>query len=160
MFVFKYRIKLSIIEKTTKLEQGEQRMKITGKVLFSIIVISIIDLIYGIYLGETLEQKIVASIILLILPIISGLVFATRRTFKRKVTIIVLFVLTIIMILLEFIIIGFTGTFNEVMGGYSYKTLAIIAITFVPLLASYIYLAYMQFNEIKGKYQGRQRFLF
>ena len=135
-------------------------MKITGKVLFSIIAISIVDLIYGIYLGETLEQKIVASIILLVLPIISGLVFATRRTFKRKITIIVLFVLTIIMIIFEFIIVGFTGTFNEVLGGYSYKALAIITITFAPLLASYIYLAYMQFNEIKGKYQGRQRFLF
>ena len=135
-------------------------MKITGKVLLSIIVISIIDLIYGIYLGETLEQKIVASIILLLLPIISGLVFATQKTLKRKIIIIVLFVLTIIMSLLEIIILGFTGTFNEEIGGYSYKALAIITITFAPLIASYIYLAYMQFDEIKGKYKSRQRFLF
>ncbi|MGL4655285.1 MAG: hypothetical protein ACRCWM_05290 [Sarcina sp.] len=135
-------------------------MKLTGRVLISIIVISIIDLIYGLYLGLTVEEKLVAAIILIIIPIISGIIFATRRTLQRKITIIVLFVLTIIMILLYLVVLGFTGTFNQVGGGYSYKALGIMAITFAPLIASYIYLAYMQLNEIKGKYQGRQRFLF
>lgn len=134
-------------------------MKITGKVLLSIIAISIIDLVYGLYLGLTVEEKIVAAIILLVLPIVSGIIFATRKTLQRKITIIVLFVLTIIMILLYLVVLGFTGTFDQI-GGYSYKALGIMALTFAPLIVSYIYLAYMQLNEIKGKYQGRQRFLF
>lgn len=134
-------------------------MKIKNKALFSIIVISIVNLIYGFYLGATLKEKVVVSIILLILPIISGIVFAMRKTFKRKITIIVLFVFTIIIILLYFMILGFTGTFNEQSRGYSYKALIIMTIIFAPLIASYIYLAYIQFNEIKGKYQRRQRFL-
>lgn len=135
-------------------------MKITGKVLLSIIAISIIDLIYGLYLGMTVEEKIVAVIILIILPVISGIIFATRKTLQRKITIIVLFIITILMILLYLVVLGFTGTFNEINSGYSYKALGVMALTFAPLIASYIYLAYMQLNEIKGKYQGRQRFLF
>ncbi|MGL5573992.1 MAG: hypothetical protein ACRDCW_00310 [Sarcina sp.] len=135
-------------------------MKITGRVIISIVAISIIDLIYGLYLGLTVEEKIGVAIILIILPIISGVIFATRRTLQRKITLIVLFVLTIIMILLYLVVLGFAGTFDQTGGGYSYKTLGIMALIFAPLIVSYIYLAYMQLNEIKGKYQGRQRFLF
>ena len=135
-------------------------MKITGRVLISIIAIVIIDLIYSFYLGLTIEEKMGAAVILLVLPIISGIVFATKKTLQRKVILIVLFVLTIIMILLEFIILGFTGTFDPVNNAYSYRILGMMALTFSPLLASYIYLAYMQLNEIKGKYHGRQRNLF
>ncbi|WP_297518596.1 hypothetical protein [uncultured Clostridium sp.] len=135
-------------------------MKITGRVLISLIAIVIIDLIYSFYLGITIEEKIGAAVILLILPIVSGIVFIARKTFQRKVILIVLLVLTIIMILLELTILAFTGTFDQLNDVYSYKALGVIALTFSPLIASYVWLAYMQFNEIKGKYQGRQRYLF
>lgn len=135
-------------------------MRVSLNRMISLIAIVIISVGYALYLGLTIEEKVLASIALGILPLITLGIAFMNLGIARKVSLIVLMVLTIIMIIIIGIVVTFTGTFNQVQGGFSFETLGMIVLVFSPFIAAYIYLAYIQFREIKVKFYGRRKNLF
>ncbi|WP_297439062.1 hypothetical protein [uncultured Clostridium sp.] len=135
-------------------------MKVSFTRIVSLIAIIIISVGYALYLGLTIEEKVIASLVLASIPLITLAILFMDRGTARKVWLIVLMVFTILMIIIALTVIGFTGTFNQVQGAFSFKALGMIGLVFSLFVIAYIYLGYIQFREIKSKFYGKRRNLF
>lgn len=133
-------------------------MKVSLNRIVSLLVIMAIGIAYSIYLGANTNDIVIVAIAFLIVPIITLCCLFMQRGLGRKITYIVLFIITIIMILVALTILFFTGTFGN--AGFSIKAIGMVTLVLSPLIAAYVYLAYIQFREINSRYNGRRRNLF
>ncbi|MGL4990250.1 MAG: hypothetical protein ACRC57_03650 [Sarcina sp.] len=131
-------------------------MKVSLNRIMALICIMIINIAYSIYLGSGVDEIVAMSIFLIIMPLITlGCLFVSKGL-HRKIIFIVLFVITVILILIGLVILFFTGTFGTT--GFSIKAISLVTLVLSPMIASYVYLAYIQFIEINSKYTKRRNF--
>ncbi|MGL4741168.1 MAG: hypothetical protein ACRC41_10225 [Sarcina sp.] len=132
-------------------------MKISIKNLIALIIISIVSIIYGIFLGSTPVERVGAIILLAAVPLITILAFWLEHTRGKRIFLGVLFALAVIILLIAGFIIIASGAFGVAPGGFSYKAAGMLALVFCPLLIAYICLLILQYREMSNKYGGRYR---